>query len=240
MSGTVETKAVQIETTDSASLSFDSPELQRSFFSPLFILVYRLLGCPRRLRLATFLLSVIIRIENPMRSATARQLMWQYHGVKIGPHSYGSCFDPVAFRSGVTIGRYTSVAEGVKTYLQNHPVDTLSTHPYFYEGATENAQPIDLPGGSLDIGHDVWIGSSVIILPGCKRIGNGAIVGAGAILTKDVPDYCIVAGNPAKRIRDRFPPEIIAKLQASQWWLLPIKEVQRRLPELTKLLHQNS
>lgn len=61
----------------------------------------------------------------------------------------------------------------------------------------------DLPDTPLDIGFDVWIGARVIILPGCKRIGAHSIIGAGAVVTKDVPDYAIVGGNPAKIIRMR-------------------------------------
>lgn len=70
----------------------------------------------------------------------------------------------------------------------------------------------------LTIGHDVWIGEWVIILPNVKRIGNGAIIGAGSIVTKDVPAYMIVAGNPARIIGKRFSDNVIMKLEQTQWW----------------------
>lgn len=76
----------------------------------------------------------------------------------------------------------------------------------------------------LIIGHDVWIGADVRIIKGVK-IGNGAIVGTGSVVTKDVPPYAIVGGNPAKVIRYRFSPEIIAQLEQIKWWYWPLEKV---------------
>jgi virginiamycin A acetyltransferase len=215
---------------------FHQRELRRSVFAPVVLFLYRVLGCQRRWRFARPLLNVIQRLEGPMRSATARQIMSQFHGVEIGAYSYGDCFDPGTMPRGVSIGRYVSVATNVRVFVQNHPLESLSTHPYFYESLEGQSGHADLPEGTLEIGHDVWIGCNVVILPGCRRVGNGAVIGAGAIVTRDVPDYAIVGGNPAKRIRDRFPPEVIQKLQESKWWLLPIEEIRSKLPELQKLL----
>ena len=114
-----------------------------------------------------------------MRSATARRIMYEFHGVPIGAYSYGSCFDPVVFINGVTIGRYVSIARGVNIHLQNHPLQRFSTHPLFYHVSDDGTQAVDLPQGALDIGNDVWIGCNAQILPGCRRIGNGAVIGAG-------------------------------------------------------------
>ncbi|PQO28766.1 hypothetical protein C5Y98_23585 [Blastopirellula marina] len=86
----------------------------------------------------------------------------------------------------------------------------LSTHPLLYGDLSERVL--------LEIGHDVWLGFNVVILPGCHRIGTGAIVGAGSIVTKDIPPYAIAVGNPARILRYRFPEEVCAKLLASQWW----------------------
>ena len=67
------------------------------------------------------------------------------------------------------------------------------------------------------IGNDVWIAAKSIVFQGVK-IGNGAVIGAGSVVTKDVPDYAIVAGNPARIIRYRFTPDIIAYLNETKWW----------------------
>ena len=220
------------------SVELESAELRRSTFAPVFLFLYRILGCRRRWRVGRILLNLIFRLEEPMRSATARQVMWQFHGVKIGAYSYGSCFDPGSMLSGITIGRYVSFATGVRIFLQNHPLQKLSTHPLFYHGSNDGTQAADLPQGSLDIGNDVWIGCNALILPGCRRIGNGAVIGAGAVVTRDVPDYGVVGGNPAKVIRNRFPAEVVQRLQASKWWLLPIEEVQLKMREFEEIIDQ--
>jgi serine acetyltransferase len=77
----------------------------------------------------------------------------------------------------------------------------------------------------LNIGHDVWIGASSIILPSVKIIGNGSIIGAGTIVNKDVLPYSIIIGNPAKLIRMRFSDYVIMKLEESQWWMLNREEL---------------
>jgi hypothetical protein len=77
----------------------------------------------------------------------------------------------------------------------------------------------------LVIGHDVWIGANVTIVPGCKTIGNGAVVAAGAVVTGDVPAFAIVGGVPAKFIRWRFPPDVQSCIEDSQWWLRPLSDL---------------
>jgi acetyltransferase-like isoleucine patch superfamily enzyme len=70
----------------------------------------------------------------------------------------------------------------------------------------------------LRIGHDVWIGDRVTILSGCKSIGDGAVVAAGAVVTRDVAAFSVVGGVPARVIRMRFPEERISEIVASRWW----------------------
>ncbi|MBS0262443.1 MAG: CatB-related O-acetyltransferase [Planctomycetes bacterium] len=171
-----------------------------------------------------------------MRSATARDFMSKYHGVDVGAYSYGDCFDPAIIPPGISIGRYVSIARGVRMFTQNHPLDRVSTHPFFYEACPGVSATADLPPGHLEIGHDVWLGCNAIITPGCHRIGNGAVIGAGAVVTRDVPAYAIVAGSPAKTIRDRFTPAQAERLEASEWWNLSEAEVRARMPEFTALL----
>lgn len=120
-----------------------------------------------------------------------------------------------------TIGRYCSIAPGVYTAPMEHPVETLSSSLalggglHSFGGRPDpQLQGVNRP---VTIGHDVWIGARAGILGGVT-IGTGAIVAAGAIVTRDVPPYAIVGGVPAKVIRMRFPEKTVERLLASQWW----------------------
>lgn len=79
----------------------------------------------------------------------------------------------------------------------------------------------------LTIGNDVWIGANTIILPSCKNIGNGAVIAAGSIVTKDIPQYEIWGGDPAKFIKKRFSDDIIEKIEASRWWEIDRSELSK-------------
>ena len=89
-------------------------------------------------------------------------------------------------------------------------------------------------GTTSHIGHDVWIGHGAIVLPG-RNIGTGAVIAAGAIVTKDVPAYTIVAGNPARPIRRRFPEDIADRLAELAWWDWDHETLRRALPDFRKL-----
>ena len=96
--------------------------------------------------------------------------------------------------------------------------------PVFYAGrdsvkAKFSQHELKAPG-RVFIGHDVWVGRSAIVLPGVT-VGHGAVIGAGSVVTKDVPPYAIVAGNPAKLIRFRFDQDTVGKLMLIQWWDWP-------------------
>lgn len=82
------------------------------------------------------------------------------------------------------------------------------------------------------IGNDVWIGREAKILPGVK-VGDGAIIGAYAVVAKDVPAYCVAVGNPARVVKKRFDDDIIALLEKVQWWNWPIEDITEFLPVLT-------
>jgi acetyltransferase-like isoleucine patch superfamily enzyme len=166
-------------------------------------------------------------------SATLRHIFSRYHRVVVGAYSYGDCFVPGVLPPGSEVGRYVSIASALRVFARNHPTTWLSMHPFFYN-AQLGIVPHDLiSNGRLWIGHDAWIGDRVTITPGCSRIGIGAVVGAGSVVTRDVPDFAIVAGNPARLIRFRFPENTRKAIIESQWWSLPVSDCAGHLREMT-------
>jgi acetyltransferase-like isoleucine patch superfamily enzyme len=123
-----------------------------------------------------------------------------------------------------SIGSFCSIANEVQIGLGIHPIDLLSTSPIFYRrnnpiGITIIKKDVEVVQyKKIIIKNDVWIGTRAIILDGVT-IGNGAIIGANAVVTKDIPPYAIVVGSPAKIIRYRFEPNKIKELEESRWWL---------------------
>ena len=150
------------------------------------------------------------------------------NNVDVGLYTYGSCFSN-GFNIGgkVKIGRYCSFAGNVKYYGANHPMNYVSMSPFFYNKKWGGFDVKDVERSTLKIGNDVWIGYNVIITNKCQNIGNGAVIGAGSIVTKDVPPYSIVAGNPAKIIRYRFNDEIIKEIEKCKWWELKPNEIMK-------------
>ena len=134
------------------------------------------------------------------------------------------------------IGKFCSIACGAKFIFNcaNHTLKSLSTYtfPLFYEEwdlpKSEVAAAWDNKG-DIVIGNDVWIGFEAVILAGVK-IGDGAIIGARAVVTKDVPPYSIVGGIPAKVIRKRYSPDIIEQLLSLRWWDWTKEKIKRNLP----------
>ncbi len=141
------------------------------------------------------------------------------HGVKIGMYSYG-CFDLRRFPPGVTIGRYCSIAPTATVFLRNHGIDYLGMSALLYRPELGVVDEDSIPFAGLTIGDDVWLAHNSIILPGVATIGRGAVVAAGAVVTRPVPPYAIVAGNPARVVRLRFPDPVIAAIEATRWWEL--------------------
>jgi len=119
------------------------------------------------------------------------------------------------------IGNFTSIANNVVIGGANHPMNWVGMSPVFYEGrdsVTKKFSKFKLDDPKeCHIGNDVWIGRSSIVLSGVT-ISDGAVVGAGSVVTKDVPSYAIVAGNPARFIRNRFDDETIRQLIKINWW----------------------
>ena len=136
------------------------------------------------------------------------------------------------------IGKFCSIACGAKFLFTsgNHSMKSLSTYtfPIFYEEWGLDVKDIRSAWdnkGDIVIGNDVWIGYEAVILSGVT-IGNGAIIGARAVVTKDVPPYTIVAGVPARPIRKRFDGETIAKLEALRWWDWDEEKIKRCIPAI--------
>ena len=141
-------------------------------------------------------------------------------------------------RERLIIGKFCSIACGVKFLFNcaNHTLKSLSTYtfPLFYEEWDLNKANITVAWdhkGDIIIGNDVWIGYNVVIMAGV-HIGDGAVIAACAVVTKDVPPYTIVGGVPAKEIRKRFNTEMIEQLLILKWWDWPIFKIRQSLPLL--------
>lgn len=144
------------------------------------------------------------------------------HGV-----SEGNFYNCTA-ESPVEIGAFCSVAPGVLFLCQGeHLTDTVSTFPFQSRTfkAKSNLEYLTSKG-PIVVGSDVWIGSRAIILSGV-RIGHGAIVAAGSVVTKDVAPYTLVGGNPARLIKRRFSDETVAALLDIQWWDWPMDRIRK-------------
>ena len=136
------------------------------------------------------------------------------------------------------IGKFCSIACGAKFIFNcaNHTLKSLSTYtfPLFFEEwdlpKTEVATAWDNKG-DIVIGNDVWIGYDAVIMAGV-HIGDGAIIGTRAVVTKDVEPYSIVGGVPAKEIRKRFAPDVVAKLLELEWWNWPIEKIKNSIDHI--------
>lgn len=164
----------------------------------------------------------------------------QYPMVALGRESYisGAAYDYGSLRAHLLIGRYTSIAHAVTFEVgMNHSHYEVTTYP-FHDFELLQTGPDGDVGHAYDhnhyqviIGNDVWIGCHTIILGGV-HVGNGAVIGAGAVVAKDVPPYAIVVGNPARVVKYRFPKETIEKLQRIKWWYWNRETIEQRRPEM--------
>lgn len=164
-----------------------------------------------------------------------------YNGVEVGKYTYG-CENICKISANIVrIGAFCSINETARV-VPNHPVSYITTHPFLYrhsgnsigrervaglvdQDEVMNYSEISDNNGGVIIGNDVWIGANVIILPSLT-IGNGAIIAAGAVVTKNVPDYAVVAGVPARVIKYRFTPQQIEVLNSIQWWNWPDEKIK--------------
>jgi acetyltransferase-like isoleucine patch superfamily enzyme len=156
--------------------------------------------------------------------------------VEIGKHSYGLRKNMVAGASRnapLIIGSYCSIGpDALFLCKADHKLGYPSTYPFktlLWE--TDQGNQDAISKGAITLGHDVWIGARAIILSGVT-IGTGAVVAAGAVVTKDIPPYAIVGGNPARIIRKRFDDEMINQLLATRWWELDDADLRALSPLL--------
>jgi virginiamycin A acetyltransferase len=198
-------------------------------------LLVRLYGV-RRLR--TVVVKVARRLERgDFYSTTLRAIWAKYWGVEIGLYTHGGCFELWAMDRGTKIGRYCSIARGVSVINGNHPIAFKSTSGLFTDPSLGLIDQWLGEPNPLEIGNDVWIGINAIILPEVNRIGDGAVIGAGAVVHKDVPPYAIVLGNPARVVKYRFSEEIIAQLLEEKWWEKDLPELARNAKEFQAPWH---
>jgi virginiamycin A acetyltransferase len=165
--------------------------------------------------------------------------------IEVGEYSYyDDPDDPTAFETRnvryhygpekLVIGRFCALATGVRFIMNgaNHRMDGPSTFPFPTMGGAWSRHVdllMELPNrGDTVVGNDVWIGYGATVLPGV-RIGHGAIVGAGSVVTSDVPDYGIVGGNPARLIRHRYSAPDIDRLLALAWWDWPLAHIDEHV-----------
>lgn len=159
------------------------------------------------------------RKENGIyRSATIRKLYEKNRNITAGYGSYGWTSDMID--GPANIGAYTSIGKNVRRICVNHLANYATTHPCVFNPVLGWVDKDPRKKTHIDIGNDVWIGDNVTILPSCTAIGNGAVVAAGAVVSKNIPPYEIWGGVPARCIKRRFPEDIARRLEETEWWNL--------------------
>ena len=153
---------------------------------------------------------------------------------ELGDYSY---LGPGCMVADAEIGKFCAIAAQVRIGAPNHPLDRPSQHRFTYcpeyysaDAQRDHAFFRERRADRVVIGNDVWIGHAVIVMPGVK-VGDGAVLAAGAVVTRDVAPYTIVGGVPAKQIRERFNREIAAQLSQDRMVELAGRDHLQRLPE---------
>ncbi len=158
--------------------------------------------------------------------------------VTVGDFSY---FERHAEAIYTTIGKFCSIAANARVNALEHPIERITSHKvsyrpneYFRWLGVDAAFKARRQAKSVTTGHDVWIGHGAVVMPGVS-IGNGAIVGANAVVTRDVGAYEIVAGTPARFLRRRFTPEIALRIEKFAWWDWPVDRLADAVPEMQSM-----
>ena len=178
---------------------------------------------------------IVIRLDGgEFYSTELRKILKTYYGFEVGMYSHGGCLLPSQIDQHTTVGRYCSIAPTARVMNRSHPMEYKSTHAFFFNPKLNHCEDDNVEFTPLTIGNDVWMGHNAVIMPHVKVIGDGAVIGAGAVVNKDVPPYGVVVGNPGRVVRYRFPQEIIDELLASKWWEKSIEELH---PEMSGFTH---
>ena len=157
---------------------------------------------------------------------------------ELGDYSYCDRYADIA---NATVGKFANIASFTRIGATDHPLHTASCHHFLYRSGdywddTERDEAFFAHRKSrrATIGHDTWIGNNAMIKPEVT-VGDGAVVAAGAVVTRDVAPYSIVAGMPAQKIRDRQPTEIAARMIALAWWDWDHDRLRAALPDFREL-----
>lgn len=189
------------------------------------------------LRIRKFVVSIILRIDGgELKSLMLRELFIKYHKVEIGLYTHGGCFKADNIDKYTVIGRYCSIARSATVFNRNHPLEFKSTNALFYNPVLNIVKKDCIAHIPLIIGNDVWLGHNSIILPNVRFIGDGAVIGAGAVVNKDVPPFAVVVGNPSRVVRYRFNKEQIGIILESKWWEKSIEELKLHIKEFQRVL----
>lgn len=158
------------------------------------------------------------------------------NGSSVGSYSYIAKSSEISYTD---IGKFCSIGAEVWIGVGKHPPNFISTNPVFYStlnkqlGFSFSDKQLYEEFSRCTIGNDVWIGSRVMILDGIT-IGDGAIVAANSVVTKDVAPYSVVGGTPAKLIKTRFDEATTKKLLQQKWWNWPVDDIKSKLPFFQK------
>lgn len=158
--------------------------------------------------------------------------------IEIGAYTYGAHNIVIHFNMAtLIIGKFCSISNDVHIFLGgNHNLSSISTYPFRHTNESQElSSPIPnhpLTKGKVVIGNDVWIGSGVSIMSGIT-IGDGAVIAARSHVVSDVPSYSVYGGNPAKLIKMRFEPELLAEIKSLKWWDYPKERIAEIIPLLT-------
>lgn len=197
-------------------------------YLPLLLRLYRI----ERLRVP--IRALCRRVEGGrLHSATLRAILRRVNGIEVGRYSYGPILEPMVLPHGSRVGTYCSVGRDLIISRRDHPTERPALHPFFYDARLGVVAHDTIPAerdNPLVVGNDVWIGDRVTVLAGCRTIGNGAVIAAGAVVTKDVAPYTIVAGVPARVLRQRFDDAQIARIEATRWWERDIADLATNPP----------
>jgi phosphonate metabolism protein (transferase hexapeptide repeat family) len=154
----------------------------------------------------------------------------------VGDFSYTG---PHCYVQNTEIGKFSNIAASVRIGPTAHPMNRITQHHFTYRRKKYGFSMEDdhdffewRKEQRCKVGHDTWIGHGAILLPNVT-IGNGSVIGAGSIVTKDIPPFSIAVGNPARVIRKRFDDEVIQKIQELKWWDWSYEQIKSRLEDFS-------